>query len=96
MTVGKPFAPGQSGNKSGRPKFSKNKFRFDVAEILKEHKCNPFQILADIAMDETKSIHARTSAAAELCSYVAPKLKQIEHKGDAESPLQITLHMSPR
>lgn len=96
MTIGTPFKPGQSGNKNGRPKHSKNKFRFDVAEILKKEGCNPFQILADIAMDETKSIHARTTAASELCSYVAPKLKQIEHKGDAESPLMITLNMMPR
>jgi uncharacterized protein DUF5681 len=86
------FKPGQSGNPNGRPKGSPNKFKFDVTQILKDAGCNPFQILADIAMGN-ESAHARTNAATELCSYVAPKLKHIEHAADSESPFTITLNL---
>lgn len=88
------FKPGICPNPKGRPKGSKDKFRYDVADILHKMGCNPFQILGEIAMDETKSIHARTTAASELCGYVAPKLKHIELASDAESPFTITLNLN--
>lgn len=84
------FKKGQSGNPNGCPKGLIKKFRFDVAAILKAEDCNPFAILAEIAQ-ESHSVHARVTAAAELCSFVAPKLKSIEHKGDKDAPLKVLL-----
>ena len=79
------FKPGQSGNPNGRPRGSKNKIRFDAAEILKNEGCNPFKILAQIALGnpaynkgEPIGAYTRKDAASELCSYVLPKLKAVE------------------
>lgn len=93
--MGVKFKSGMSGNPRGRPRGSQTKFRFDVTQILKEAGCNPFQILADIAMG-SESVHARKDAAAELCSYVAPKLKHIEHAADSTNPFTITLNMGTK
>ena len=83
------FIKGQSGHPQGRPKGSKNSFTRlkarQVYEILNQRGCNPFEILADIAMDETVSIHARVTAASELCQYVESKLKSIELTGKGNS-----------
>lgn len=83
------FKPGQSGNPGGKPKGTKSKIRFDVAAILKEEGCNPFKILAQIALGNPEynrgqqlGAMVRKDAASELCAYVAPKLRSIEITGD--------------
>lgn len=86
------FKPGESGNKNGRPAGSKNKKRFEVAEILERCGCNPFEELAYLAMN-AKSEKVRCEAASELAQYVAPKLKQIEHTGNADSPVQFIMNL---
>lgn len=98
------YEKGQSGNKGGRPPGSKNKFTRlktrEVAEVLNERECNPFEILADIAMDATLSIHARVSAASELCQYLEPKLKSVELSGNKDGGLTfmfngLTINQAP-
>lgn len=86
------FQVGDRGNPKGRPKGAKTKFRVDVMKILEEKKCNPFEILVDLAMNSKGKI-VRLKAATELCSYIAPKLKHIEHAGDKDQPLSIVLNM---
>lgn len=83
------FQKGLSGNPNGRPKGAKNKVRFEVAEILKEEGCNPFKILAQLALgnaDYNRGVqvtgYLRKDAAAELAQYIAPKLKSVELTGD--------------
>ncbi len=89
------FKKGVCANPNGRPVGSTKKFRFDVAAILKELDFNPFKKLVELA-NESPSPHVRFNATAELASYVAPKLKHIEHAADSEAPFTITLNMGPK
>lgn len=97
-----PFKKGQIANPAGRPIGSGTKFRFNVSEILRDLKYidekgeskvgfNPFEQLAKLAI-YSKSDKVKCEASSELASYVAPKLKHIEHASDAESPFTITLN----
>jgi hypothetical protein len=61
--------PKTGGRKKGTP----NKVTLAVAEELSAIACNPIQILARIAMDETQETGHRIRALIELCSYLYPK-----------------------
>lgn len=83
------FAPGQSGNPSGRKPGSKNKLTYkrEVWEACVQVGVDPFVVLAEIAagvllkpdsQPEKINAYLRKEAAAELCQYLKPKLKSIE------------------
>lgn len=86
------FQPGQSGNPSGRTAGSKNKAKFEVAQILKDLNCDPFKILADLATS-ARSEKVRCEAASELAGYVAPKLKSIEVTTDPDNPVLVNINL---
>lgn len=101
-----PFQPGQSGNLAGKPKGSKHGIKFDVAKILTEIEFvnkhgelqkgfNPFEELAILAATSTKDT-VRCDALAELCAYIAPKLKHIEHAADSQNPFTVVLNMGTK
>lgn len=90
------FKPGNKASLGkGRPSGSKNKVKpINVAEVLASMNYEPFAELVNIARN-ARSEKVRCDAAIELCSYVAPKLKQIEHKTDGDMPFTISLNLAP-
>jgi hypothetical protein len=97
------FKPGQSGNPQGRRPGSKNKKSYlsEVVEICEVNGVNPFEILAQIAAGtlekpdgnrETINACLRKEAAAELCQYLAPKLKAVEISNDPQNPIQVYMN----
>ncbi|MHB1222413.1 MAG: DUF5681 domain-containing protein [Gammaproteobacteria bacterium] len=84
------FKKGQSGNPGGRPRGKS----YDVAKILEEAGCNPFLVLAKLAL-ESRSDKVKCEAASQLARYIAPQLKSIEHSTSEDSKLNITLNLSP-
>lgn len=85
---------------------SHKKLTLEVNQIVETVGCNPFQILAEIAMGtlEMGSVvgqqritpRLRMEAAAELAQYLAPKLKAIELSGDNESPVVFNINLAQK
>lgn len=68
-------------------------YSYPVAKILQDMGCNPFEIMAELAMNgETPRI--KLDAATELAKYVAPQLKSIEFKGDTQTKFNLILNMN--
>ena len=96
--MAEPYKPFREGNKHavghGRPKSKViERFRWDVTQICLEHGFNPFERLIEMANNTKNKQMVRLKAIAELASYVAPKLKQVEFKGEGDSPLIVTLNL---
>lgn len=79
-------APGQPNSKT-----------LQAITALTEKGCDPLGILADIAMgqvftkkngeDMEPTLEMRKDAAKELCQYIYPKRKAVEHSGTDGEPL---------
>ncbi|MEE8562998.1 MAG: hypothetical protein V3S92_05190 [Alphaproteobacteria bacterium] len=54
-----------------------------VTDTLEALKCNPFEIMARIAMDESQDVKLRAAMAKELAVYAAPKPKAADADGAA-------------
>lgn len=72
-----------------RPAGTLNSKTLQAIGILNEKGCNPLGILADIAMgtpleglDTIPTLDHRKDAAKELCQYIYPKRKAVEHSGE--------------
>lgn len=90
------FKPGQSGNPLGRKKGAINaKKRINVGEIMETLDFEPFKELVKIART-ARSEKVRCEATIELCSYLAPKLKQVDFTGEGGAPFTISLNMFPQ
>lgn len=91
------WEPGKSGNPNGRPKKEFVNVRAILESIeyvdnngIPRKGVDPFRELALLAV-KAKSEKVRREANADLAPYLAPKLKAIEHTGDAHAPLSINL-----
>lgn len=78
---------GQTNNLTGRPKGVPDKRTTRVQDELTRLNCNPIEFLAlvvnaDPRLKDIPDMNQRITAAKELASYIAPKLKSIEHTGD--------------
>lgn len=64
----------------GRPKGVPNKMTLDLIAICEAKGINPFEALLEMAMtSEDEGI--RMQALKEVCQYVLPKRKAVEHTG---------------
>lgn len=69
--------------------------RWDVRKFCEERGFNPFEKMIEIATtSRRKSIQLK--AAAELASYIAPKLKQVELTTNKDSMFQINFNLVPK
>jgi hypothetical protein len=57
-----------------------------VAEAIERRllglNCDPLKVLAEIALNPKIEAHARVKAASELCHFIYPKRRSVEHKGE--------------
>ena len=75
------YKKGESGNLKGRPVGTTKKYLIErasaITETLDSVGCDPFLVLADIALNG-RSEKIKCEAAAELAQYLTPKLKSVE------------------
>ena len=62
-----------------------------VAGKLAELKCDPIEIMAQIAMDSKESAQLRGRMASELAQYCFPKLRALEHSGPMGGPIDLNV-----
>lgn len=97
---------GQSGNPAGRKPGEKNRLTYkkDVWEACVTASVDPFLVLAQIAAGTLKTAddipekinaYLRKEAAAELCQYLKPKLKSIDHKVNDGDAFQLIINTQP-
>lgn len=81
---------GKTNNPNGRPPGLPDKRNLRVAERAAELGCDPIEFLCYVVnaniekLKEAPDLDQRISAAKELASYIAPKLKAVEHSGGIE------------
>ena len=89
----KPGTPKTGGRKQGVP----NKRTAAVAERLRELHCDPLEGLVRLAMDEKLDPALRGRMYSELCKYVYPQRRAIEHSlAEDEEPIKFTINIGDR
>jgi hypothetical protein len=75
----KGFQPGHERS-GGRQKGTPNKKR-SLEEVCEEKGIDPFAALLEMAQDQSDK-HLRFQALKEVCQYLYPKRKTLEHSGE--------------
>lgn len=79
--------------RTSSPEVKKRFLSYPVVRTLEDMGCNPFEIMASLAMNSTKE-RIRLDAATELAKYISPQLKSVEFKGEIPSQFKLVLNMS--
>jgi hypothetical protein len=72
--------PANSGRQIGTP----NRKTSELIQLCDEKGINPFAALLELAKHEQPEL--RLSALKEICQYLYPKRKALEHSGDINNP----------
>jgi len=82
------FKPGHK-SLGGRKKGVPNKNKQELLERVKEKYPGycPIEAMCEIALNNGNDVSIRLQASKEVASYIYPKLKSIEHTGDADNPI---------
>ncbi len=73
---------------AGRKAGSATKRTREIADAAISSGLTPLDYMLDILRDESMDTESRFEAAKAAAPYVHPKLASVEHKGDADNPLQ--------
>ena len=84
-----PIENGKRIEIGGRAKGTPNKATAARQKRIAESGLTPLDYLLRIMRDESLDHHQRIDAAKAAAPYVHPRLASIEHKGDAENPLNV-------
>lgn len=82
----------KNGNKTGgRQKGSHNKDKQELIDMIQEKFPNyhPLLALAELAQDKDKTI--RLNASKEVCKYIVPQLKSVDHSFDTQTNISVTI-----
>ena len=72
----------------GRQKGTPNKASVRRQEIIAKDGITPLEFMLKVMRDEGEALEVRREMAKAAAPYVHPKLAAIEHKGDADNPIQ--------
>ena len=83
--------PGE--RRGGRQKGTPNKDKQAFLDVLAKRFPNyhPVVAMAEIANDPEVDLNLRFSASKEVAQYVAPKLKNVEHSTNPDSPPRLVI-----
>lgn len=83
------------GNTNAMPSPVRASITATLEEKLRGLDCDPIAILAEIAMDRTAEARDRVKAASELCAYIYPKRRSVEHQGGVTNRHLYVIAMPP-
>ncbi len=83
------MAHGGPRSGAGRKPGTATKLNQKAREEALSDGISPLDYMLGVLRDDTKSQEARMDAAKAAAPYVHAKLASVEHKGDADSPLQL-------
>jgi len=82
------FAPGQSGNPSGRPKGARNKATAKREREIAKSGLTPLEYMLQVMRNPKASEDRRDDMAKAAAPYVHPKLASMQHSGPRGGPIQ--------
>lgn len=82
------MARGGKREGAGRPAGAIAKKTKELVEKIEASGLTPLDYMLNILRDESMDTESRFEAAKAAAPYVHPKLASVEHKGDADNPLQ--------
>lgn len=76
---------------AGRPKGAANKRTREVADKAAQDGITPLEYMLGRMRDESADRSERMDAAKAAAPYIHPKLSTVEHTGDPDKPVAVTM-----
>lgn len=93
-TRGRPVGTTGTKKTGGRKKGTPNRLTQDAITRLQERDFAPLDALVDLYHDPECAFDTKVAIARDLCQYIYPKRKAIEHStGDIESARKLFMHV---
>lgn len=80
-------------HRGGRKTGTANKDKQELIEMIQEKYPNyhPLLALAEIANDEESDKNLKLQASKEVCKYIVPQLKSVDHSFDTKNDITVTI-----
>lgn len=82
------MARGGKREGAGRPAGAANVRTREIADSAASKGLTPLEFMLNVLRDKDAAMDKRMWAAEKAAPFVHPKLASVEHKGDADNPLQ--------